>query len=90
MLDHLALSITADKYQEVLDFYLAALAPLGYEIRHSIHDGKVVGLGCKDAPAHEADFWLAGFAQTASEIKYAHWAFKTDGSFDSQFKPYYG
>lgn len=74
MLDHLAISIPADKYQETLDFYLAALAPLGYEQQASYQDGKVVGLGIKGAGP---DFWLAGMSDKGTSG--AHWAFSTDG-----------
>ena len=53
-LDHVGLSVSKDKYKEVLDFYLAALAPLGYKVLAQPVP-HAVGLG-KERP----DWWIAG------------------------------
>jgi hypothetical protein len=80
MLDHLALSVPRDSYQAVLDFYTAALAPLGYEKLVSMFDDKLVGLGSKASPLpNKADFWLSGLADFTGEARYTHWAFVADG-----------
>lgn len=80
MFDHLALSVPQDKYPAVVAFYLAALAPLGYEKLVSLFDDKLVGLGDKTSPlANKANFWLSGMAESAVDKNYAHWAFAADG-----------
>ncbi|EGX89892.1 Glyoxalase/bleomycin resistance protein/dioxygenase [Cordyceps militaris CM01] len=79
MFDHLALSVPQDKYPAVVAFYLAALAPLGYEKLVSLFDDKLVGLGDKTSPlANKANFWLSGMAESAVDKNYAHWAFAAD------------
>ncbi|EJP70942.1 glyoxalase/bleomycin resistance protein/dioxygenase [Beauveria bassiana ARSEF 2860] len=81
MFDHVALSVPQDKYPAVVDFYIAALAPLGYEKLISMFDDKLVALGDKNSPmANRADFWLSGMVESAVADKiYAHWAFAADG-----------
>lgn len=80
MLDHLALSVPQDKFDAVVDFYLAALAPLGYEKMISMFDGKLVALGSKNSSLpNKADFWLSGMKETTVEGRYAHWAFLAEG-----------
>lgn len=80
MLDHLALSVPQDKYDAVLEFYLSALAPLGYETIISMFDGKLVGLGSKNSLLpNKADFWLSGLGETKVDTRYAHWAFVAEG-----------
>ncbi|KAJ6790385.1 hypothetical protein PWT90_04223 [Aphanocladium album] len=79
MFDHVALSVPQDKYQAVVDFYLAALAPLGYEKLISMLDDKLVALGDKKSPMeNKADFWLSGMNDIAVEKTYAHYAFVAD------------
>lgn len=86
MLDHLALSVPRDIYQAVLDFYLAALAPLGYEKLVSLFDDRLVGLGSKSSPMpNKADFWISGLADFTCEARYTHWAFVADGMSRSTF-----
>ncbi|OAA73840.1 Glyoxalase/bleomycin resistance protein/dioxygenase [Cordyceps fumosorosea ARSEF 2679] len=76
MFDHVALSVPQDKYPAVVAFYVAALAPLGYEQLVSMFDGRLVALGDKNSPmANKADFWLSGMAESSTESNYAHWAF---------------
>ncbi|KAM3441540.1 hypothetical protein NHJ13734_002845 [Beauveria thailandica] len=80
MFDHVALSVPQDKYPAVVDFYIAALAPLGYEKLVSMFDDKLVALGDKNSPmANKADFWLSGMAESVVDKNYAHWAFTADG-----------
>lgn len=68
--DHVGISVPKDRFKEILDFYLAALAPLGYKvIAQPIPD--VVGLG-KDVP----DWWLAA-ADAAPARGSLHVAFST-------------
>jgi len=54
-LDHIGYAVPPAKFKEVVDWYLAALAPLGYTKKRDLLEGKVVGLGNSDT----ADFWLA-------------------------------
>ena len=54
-LDHIGFAVPPSKFKQVVDWYLAALAPLGYTKKKDFMDGKVVGLGNGDS----ADFWLA-------------------------------
>lgn len=80
MFDHVALSVPQDKYRAVVDFYLAALAPLNYEKLISMFEDKLVALGDKNSPMeNKANFWLSGMAETVVEKNYAHWAFAADG-----------
>lgn len=80
MFDHVGLSVPKDKFPAVVDFYAAALAPLGYEQLISMFEGQLVALGDKTSPAdNKADFWLAGMSETAVDKNYAHWAFVADG-----------
>ncbi|KAM3504107.1 hypothetical protein MY10362_003771 [Beauveria mimosiformis] len=79
MFDHVALSVPQDKYPAVVDFYVVALAPLGYEKLISMFDDKLVALGDKNSPmANKANFWLSGMAESAVDKNYAHWAFAAD------------
>lgn len=57
-IDHLVLKVPTDKYEELVKFYTAILAPLNYELRHSV-GGVVTGFGEKTAPTGAADIWLA-------------------------------
>ncbi|KAJ2968029.1 hypothetical protein NQ176_g9378 [Zarea fungicola] len=76
MFDHVALSVPKDKFPAVVDFYAAALAPLGYDQLISMFEGQLVALGDKTSPMdNKADFWLSGMSDTAVEKNYAHWAF---------------
>lgn len=80
MFDHVALSVPQDKYPAVVAFYMAALAPLGYEKLISMFDDKLVALGDKSSPmANKADFWLSGMAESVVDKNYAHYAFAADG-----------
>ncbi|KAJ5973906.1 glyoxalase family protein [Penicillium waksmanii] len=62
VIDHMSLHVPEDKFRECLDFYLAALKPLGYTIWHQFGE-TVVGLGAprEDLKDHKRpDLWLCG------------------------------
>lgn len=81
MLDHLALSVPPDKFQATVDFYVASLAPLGYEKLVSMLDDKLIALGNKSSPmSNTADFWLSGMSEANVDKNYAHWAFVAEGN----------
>lgn len=80
MFDHVGLSVPKEKFQATVDFYAAALAPLGYEQLISMFEGQLVALGDKSSPmATKADFWLSGMSDTVVDKNYAHWAFVANG-----------
>jgi hypothetical protein len=77
MFDHVALSVPRDIYPEVVEFYLAALTPLGYEKQISMLDGRLVALGdTQSTMSNKADFWLSGMSDYHAET---HWAFVAQG-----------
>ncbi|KAE8315293.1 Glyoxalase/Bleomycin resistance protein/Dihydroxybiphenyl dioxygenase [Aspergillus transmontanensis] len=74
-IDHTTLFVPEAKFQECLNFYLSALKPLGYQIRHQYGEF-VVGLGStnEDLDSYKrADFWVFG-TKTVPE-RPAHIAF---------------
>lgn len=54
MLDHVSISVPADRFEEVTNWYLAALAPLGYS-KWKDFPGQAVGLG---ADKYKVHFWI--------------------------------
>jgi catechol 2,3-dioxygenase-like lactoylglutathione lyase family enzyme len=52
MIDHVSLNVR--DYQKSKDFYVAALAPLGYELLHEFQ-GKAAGFG---RDGEQQDFWI--------------------------------
>ena len=74
-LDHIGLWVPSAQLQRVLDFYTAALAPLGYRILHRPVP-HAAGLG-KDAP----DFWIAGKEGEDKGAGGVHVAFSTMSMF---------
>jgi catechol 2,3-dioxygenase-like lactoylglutathione lyase family enzyme len=65
MIDHVSLSVR--DYQKSKDFYVAALAPLGYELLHEF-EGRVGGFGRDRKPA----FWIReGSPQGTVHIAFA-------------------
>ena len=54
MLDHIILSVT--NFEEAKDFYLKALAPLGYTVIAEFPEDLAAGFGITD---EKADFWIA-------------------------------
>lgn len=72
MIDHVTLRVS--DFATSRTFYLAALAPLGYEVVMDF--GEVVGLGAGGFP----DFWI-GAGESSARV---HVAFRTDrGSVDA-------
>lgn len=82
-IDHTALCIPEDKFQDCLKVYLAALKPLGYEQRVSFGP-TIIGMGSTEGPSREytnpimkaTDFWLKGVKESVPPI---HFAFGTKG-----------
>ena len=72
-IDHTGISVEKDLHKKVVEFYLAALAPLGYEkiMAFGLNE-EATGLGVKP----KSDFWL-----TAVDAKVAplHFAFTSPG-----------
>ncbi|RAL13731.1 VOC family protein [Aspergillus homomorphus CBS 101889] len=61
-IDHTTLFVPEDKFQACLTFYLEALEPLGYIIRHQFGEF-VVGLGSPKEDLSDykrSDFWVCG------------------------------
>lgn len=54
LLDHVSISAAPDQYQALVEFYLAALKPLG--IKKLMDFGVVVGLGAEE---NSPEFWIA-------------------------------
>jgi predicted lactoylglutathione lyase len=54
MIAHITINVS--DYEKSREFYLKALAPLGYEIGKEFADEKVIGLGAND----KTDFWIYG------------------------------
>lgn len=80
MLDHLGIAVPTDKYEETVNFYLAALAPLGYERRFNFTEGALVsGLGTEEG---RADFWITGIKEVPMG-NHAHYAFAGKSMFFS-------
>ncbi|KAF2639607.1 glyoxalase/bleomycin resistance protein/dioxygenase [Massarina eburnea CBS 473.64] len=64
MIDHISFNVPPSRYQEIVTFYLAALAPLGYTKQMDI-SGIACGIG--DSPSN-ARFWLGQFEDIAKHI----------------------
>lgn len=78
-IDHICLRVPEDKFQECLEFYLAALKPRGYTLRHQFGEF-VAGIGSPTEDLKDykrADFWLVG-SKTPSTDK-IHIAFSCEG-----------
>ncbi len=75
-IDHTGISVSGEKHPEVVKWYEAALAPLGYKNAMSFADGKVIGFGDKE---HSIDWWVSGFAKVEST---SHHAFAAKGSYE--------
>ncbi|MCJ1401492.1 hypothetical protein MMC11_004706 [Xylographa trunciseda] len=70
MLDHFSIYTSAALHEATVAFYLAALAPLGYQKIVDILDGQVVGLGVTSP-----DFWISSDNNVVTN---AHFAFRAD------------
>jgi hypothetical protein len=77
-IDHTSLHVAQAKFQDCLKLYLAALKPLGYEIRVQIGEN-VVALGSTSDKGNcpPADFWVIGTDDPNPRI--AHLAFRAPG-----------
>lgn len=74
MLDHFGLSAQASKYTQVVAWYEAALAPLGYKLQEFI-PGQLVGMAADDNYEHNKfDFWI--HKKDESEQTPVHFAFR--------------
>jgi hypothetical protein len=71
MLDHVSISVPKDRLEEVTNWYLAALAPLGYT-KHKDFPGKAVGLGPEK---YSVPFWI-GAKEGDQEVLGTHIAFR--------------
>lgn len=70
-LDHLAIQAPPSKYDSIVEFYLKALAPLGYS-KQMEFPKRAVGLG----PSKEtADFWIGSKGGEDVEDVGLHFAF---------------
>lgn len=83
MIDHCGVSASGDQFDEVVAFYIAALAPLNY-VKMFEYPGHAVGLG-----DGKADFWI-GKAKDDTQAGRQHIAFCAKGSYDILDKPYTG
>ncbi|MCJ1431100.1 hypothetical protein MMC27_000451 [Xylographa pallens] len=81
MLDHLVIYTSPSLHEATVAFYLAALAPLGYQKLVSMFDGIIVGLG-----ATSPDFWINAERRDVEhrEVTNAHFAFRADGRVEDQ------
>ena len=79
-LDHTSLHVPRDKFRECVRLYLAALGPLGYEVRRELGE-MVVALGSTldNGNVPPADFWVIGTDDSNPRI--AHLAFRAPGNF---------
>ncbi|CAO2653603.1 Nn.00g030140.m01.CDS01 [Neocucurbitaria sp. VM-36] len=70
MLDHIGISVPASRFQEVIDWYLAALAPLGYVLQKEF-PGHAVGLG---PDKFSTPFWIG--SKEEEQVAATHLAFR--------------
>jgi 4-hydroxyphenylpyruvate dioxygenase-like putative hemolysin len=71
MLDHVCITVPKDRLEEVTNWYLAALAPLGYE-KYKEFPGKAVGLGPEK---YSVKFWI-GAKDDNQPVTGTHIAFR--------------
>jgi hypothetical protein len=69
MLDHVGFAVHPSKYDEVVNWYLAALAPLGVT-KQNEYPGQACGLG---TDKHNIPFWIA--AKEDAKVTGVHLAF---------------
>ncbi|KOS20401.1 hypothetical protein ESCO_005282 [Escovopsis weberi] len=58
-IDHMTLNVPVGLFQECLDFYAAALQPLGYTVRRQLAK-HVIGLGYNTIMKDAANFFIVG------------------------------
>jgi hypothetical protein len=71
MLDHVVISVPEDRFEEVVDWYVAALAPIGYQ-KFQDFPGVAVGLGSEK---NSTPFWI-GVSVKEGGVATTHVAFK--------------
>lgn len=71
-LDHVVFAVPEDQFDAIVSWYLAALAPIGYE-KQAQYPG-VVGIGNKQ----RADFWLKSKKDAAKKMD-LHLGFRAAG-----------
>jgi hypothetical protein len=71
MLDHVVVSVPKARFDEVVDWYLAALAPIGYK-KFKDFPGVAAGLGPEK---YNTPFWI-GVSAKEEDIAATHLAFK--------------
>ncbi|PSN70701.1 hypothetical protein BS50DRAFT_673472 [Corynespora cassiicola Philippines] len=72
MLDHVGITVEPSKFNDVVKFYLAALAPLGYSKQVEIPE-KLIGLGTDN---HTMPFWI--HSKEGSKVLGYHFAFRAN------------
>jgi hypothetical protein len=70
MLDHVSISVPSSRLEEVTNWYLAALAPIGY-VKNKDFGGVAVGLGFEK---YSNPFWI--FGEEGKEVMGTHIAFR--------------
>lgn len=74
-IDHIGITVSPEKYKTLVDFYLAALKPLGYtQLMTFGPNGEVAGLGADN----NADWWITA-VPGATDTPNLHVAFSTTG-----------
>ncbi len=70
--DHICLEVAADVHKKTVDFYIAALKPIGYEKLHTFGPNEAqVGFGVRPKP----DFWVMSREASTN----VHFAFSAPG-----------
>ena len=72
-IDHCGISSSAASLEGVVQWYLAALKPLGYKKLAEFLDGAVVGIGADN----KADFWITSTKEEPNVKN--HFAFTASG-----------
>ena len=79
-IDHTCVRVAKDAHKKAVDFYVAALKPLGYE---KVMDfGEAVGFGVR--PGHGSDFWVSA---ADGNVPPTHFAFAADGEPNQTARP---
>jgi catechol 2,3-dioxygenase-like lactoylglutathione lyase family enzyme len=73
-IDHVSLLVPPSKFESIVAWYVATLAPLGYSKQHE-YNGQAVGLGpAKD----QAKFWIGAKGKEDSNGAGVHIAFRAN------------
>lgn len=79
-IDHVCLRVPGAQYKEMVDWYLAALKPIGFQ-KFAEPTDSACGLG-----VHRPDFWMAKHDADKSSIP-VHIGFKAEGPSSFSFLP---